>query len=194
MATDSRTSMVRSAASLIATRGATATSFSDVIAESGAPRGSIYHHFPDGKRELVENAVRWTSDQILAHLRASDGGTPRQVMERFIDLWRASVLASRGSSGCAVAAVALDTDAGEPGLIDAVRAAFRSWSSLFAEQLRVSGVPAARARSIALTTVAGMEGALILCRAEGNVRPLAAVAAELLRLLPGEPDRAGTAE
>jgi hypothetical protein len=34
-----------------------------------------------------------------------------------------------------------------------------------------------------MATVAGMEGALILCRAEGNVKPLDTVAEELLRLL-----------
>jgi len=32
--------------------------------------------------------------------------------------------------------------------------------------------------------VAGMEGSLILCRAEGNSGPLETVAAELMRLLP----------
>jgi len=32
-----------------------------------------------------------------------------------------------------------------------------------------------------------MEGALILCRAEGNVGPLEMIAAELLRLLPPLP-------
>ena len=62
--------MVRTAASLFSTRGANATSFSDVIAESGAPRGSIYHHFPDGKKQLAEDAIRYTADRVLAHLQA----------------------------------------------------------------------------------------------------------------------------
>lgn len=186
MARDSRASMVRSAASLIATRGVSATSFSDVLADSGAPRGSIYYHFPDGKRALVEDAIRWTSERVLAHLQAGETASPRAVMERFVDLWRASVLASGGASGCAVAAVALDTDARGQVLIDAVRTAFRSWSDLLAGQLEAAGVPPDRAMPIALTAVAGMEGALILCRAEGNGEPMEAVAEELLRLLPPE--------
>ena len=49
----SRDRMVRSAAGLIARRGMNATSLSDVLTESGAPRGSVYHHFPDGKRQLA---------------------------------------------------------------------------------------------------------------------------------------------
>jgi hypothetical protein len=63
---------------------------------------------------------------------------------------------------------------------------FRSWRRLLTEQLEAVGVPPGRSQSIALTTVAGMEGALILCRAEGGVSPLETVATELLRLLPGD--------
>ena len=67
MPQDSRASMVRSAAALIGSQGVSATSFSDVLADSGAPRGSIYHHFPDGKKQLAEDAIRWTSDRVLAY-------------------------------------------------------------------------------------------------------------------------------
>ena len=185
MTSDSRERMVRSAASLIRTRGVNATSFSEVLADSGAPRGSIYHHFPEGKQQLAENAIRWTSERVLARLRAGAAATPSDVLKRFIDLWRQVVLTSRGTAGCVVAGVAIDTDAGETGQIDLVRSTFRSWTALLAEQLKAVGVPAGRAAPIALATLAGMEGALILCRAEGNAKPLDTVAEELLRLLPG---------
>ena len=183
MPSDSRSKMVRSAADLIRTRGVSATSFSDVLADSGAPRGSIYHHFPDGKAQLAEEAVRWTSQRVLAYQRACAPKTPAEVMDCFIELWRGTVLASAGASGCVVAGVALDVSAEEPGLIDVVRTTFRDWVAVLTEQLEATGVPAPRAGSIATTTVAGMEGALILCRAEGDVRPLEIVAAELKRLL-----------
>ena len=56
-----------------------------------------------------------------------------------------------------------------------------------AEQLEATGIARQRAKTIALTTLAGMEGALILCRAEGNVKPLDAVADELMRLVEAAP-------
>ncbi len=184
--TDSRASMVRSAASLIRTRGVNATSFSDVLADSGAPRGSIYHHFPDGKEQLAGDAIRWTSDRVLAHQRGCRATTPAGVLDCFIDMWRQVVLASGGAAGCVVAGVAIDTVAGDRPLIDVVRATFRSWVDLLTEQLVAVGVPGRRAARVALAVVAGMEGALILCRAEGNSVPLETVAAELKRLLPPE--------
>ena len=184
--------MVRSAAALIGTRGLTATSFSDVVTHSGAPRGSIYHHFPDGKRQLAESAIGWTSDQVLGHLRACRATTPADLLACFINLWRQSVLASRGSSGCAVAGVAIDIGAFEDDLIGLVRTTFQSWVTELTRRLQDLKVPADRARSIAFTAVAGMEGALILCRAEGNSRPLEAVAKELIRLLPTKTRRTGS--
>jgi len=183
VAGDSRERMIRSAASLISSRGVSATSFSDVVADSGAPRGSIYHHFPDGKQQLATEAIRWTSDRVVAYLRAGTESTPDAVLSRFIRLWRQVVVTSNASSGCVVAGVALDTGA-EDGLMDVARETFRSWEAVLAEQLEEAGLPTRRARGIAVATLAGMEGALILCRAEGNVQPLDDIAEELTRLLP----------
>jgi AcrR family transcriptional regulator len=186
MTSDSRASMVRSAASLIRSRGLSATSFSDVLADSGAPRGSIYHHFPRGKEQLAGDAIRWTSERVVAHQRACRATTAAGVLRCFIDMWRQVVLTSNGTEGCVVAGTAIDTVAGERGLIDVVRATFGSWVDLLTEQLEAVGVPTRRASRVAVATLAGMEGALILCRAEGSTGPLETVAAELLRLLPPE--------
>ena len=183
MANESRANMVRSAASLIGSRGATATSLSEVLSDSGAPRGSIYHHFPDGKKQLTGEAVRWISDRVLAYLGSGPTGSPAEVLGRFVDIWRQVVVTSGGTAGCVVAGVAIDTVDDAP-LMEVVRATFRSWVDLLASQLEAAGVTADRATPIAQATLAGMEGALILCRAEGDVAPLDTVAEELMRLLP----------
>jgi AcrR family transcriptional regulator len=175
--------MVRSAAALIGSRGVSDTSFSDVLSASGAPRGSIYHHFPEGKQQLAEEAIRWTSERVLAAQRACAGTTPAEVLGCFIGLWRTVVVASGARAGCVVAGVAVDTPADETALMEVVRATFRSWTALVAEQLAATGVLEPRATSIAVAALAAMEGALILCRAEGDVAPLDAVAGELLRLV-----------
>jgi TetR/AcrR family transcriptional repressor of lmrAB and yxaGH operons len=184
MTSDSRARMVRSAASLIRTRGVTGTSFSDVLADSQAPRGSIYHHFPEGKEQLAADAIRWTSERVLAHQRDCPATTPEGVLDWFIDMWRQVVVSSGGRAGCVVAGVAVDTDVAEAGPMTLVRATFRSWMDLLTAQLRTAGLTPTRAAAVATATLAGMEGALILCRAERSVAPLETMAAELRRLLP----------
>jgi TetR/AcrR family transcriptional repressor of lmrAB and yxaGH operons len=183
MPNDSRASMVRGAASLISSRGLNATAFSDVLAESGAPRGSIYHHFPGGKRQLAEDVMRLTSELVLGHQRACPGESAREILEWFIDLWRRSVVNSAGAYGCAIAGVALDT-AGDSELLAVAQESFRSWSGLLAGQLEAAGLTPDEATRVALTVVASMEGALIVCRAEQSAEPLEIVAAAMLSLLP----------
>lgn len=182
MSSDSRSKMVRSAAQLIRSRGMNAASFSEVLAASGAPRGSIYHHFPRGKDQLAEDAIRWTSDRALKYQRSCVAKTPEGVLDWFVDMWRQIVVASDGAEGCVVAGVAIDAAAGDD-LIALVRDTFRTWVDVIAGQLRAVGVPGRRARPVALAAVAGMEGALILCRAERDTGPLETVAAELTRLV-----------
>ena len=180
---DSRKKMVRSAADLIGSQGLNATSLSDVLADSGAPRGSIYFHFPGGKRELAEDAMRWTSDQVIEHMRASSASTAPEVLHHFVALFQHVVEATDGAAGCAVAGVTIDVPAGEDGLLVVARQAFHDWATVLAQQLKDVGVDEARASGIAVLTVASVEGALILCRAEGGRAPLDAIAEELLRLV-----------
>src|ERR1700691_1286770 len=96
VASDSRKKMVESAAALIGSQGMNATSFSDVVTDSGAPRGSIYFHFPGGKRELAEDAIRWTSEQVMAYIRSGDASSPSEVLRHFVALFRHVVDSSDG--------------------------------------------------------------------------------------------------
>src|SRR2546423_10851003 len=129
MSTDSRASMVRSAASLIRSRGVSATSLSDVLADSGAPRGSIYHHFPDGKRQLAEDAIQWTSERLLAHLRAGAPASPSDVMERFIAMWRQVVVTSAGTAGCVGGGAGVDTRPRDPAPMGGGPADLPTWAA-----------------------------------------------------------------
>src|SRR2546422_11041409 len=128
--------MVRSAASLIRRRGLSRASFADIVADSGAPRGSIYHHFPQGKDQLAKEAIRATSDWVLAKQGACAAKTPVGVLECFIDLWRQVVVASNGAAGGVVAGGAVDTRPGAPEVIGGGRGPVQPVGGLPAPRLR----------------------------------------------------------
>src|SRR4051812_45966638 len=79
MPKDSRRKMIESTVTLLAKHGLDATSFSDVIAHSGTPRGSIYHHFPEGKDQLVDAALTLAGERALSVLDVVEGATPAEV-------------------------------------------------------------------------------------------------------------------
>lgn len=180
MPAGSRERMIRAAIDLFRERGYAATSFQDIIERSGAPRGSIYHHFPDGKDQLAREALRWYADQVTQALDAArTGGSPIDVVDLLVSSLREALVASDFSAGCAVAAVTLDLRSGEDVLRTSVTDAFAHWRKTLAAAFTRAGATAAQARRLASFTVAATEGALILARADRSTRPLDDVRTEL---------------
>jgi TetR/AcrR family transcriptional regulator, lmrAB and yxaGH operons repressor len=177
---DSRTSMISSAAALIGARGLSGTSFSDVLADSGAPRGSIYHHFPGGKAQLVTEAVqRYAALTLRAINRAAESGSSVDTVRMFVETVRSGLRASDFRSGCAIAGVVLDLGPEEAALLTLTAESFRLWRNRLAATFRRDGATEAQARRLGTLVVAAVEGALILARAERDVAPIADVGHEL---------------
>jgi len=179
---DARRRMIESAVTLLAKRGLQATAFSDVLAHSGAPRGSIYHHFPEGKDQLVDAAIELAGDRALRVLEAVDGRRPKAVTMFFLDIWRRVLDRSRLRAGCAVLAVTVATDS--PDLLDHAASIFRAWRRRLAELYIAGGMEAVAAARLATTLVAASEGAVVVSRAERSLEPFELVAEELVAMTP----------
>ena len=177
-----RQRMVLAAVALLSERGLGGASFSEVIGRSGAPRGSIYHHFPDGKDALAAEAVAFVGERVLALLRRRDGATPGQVLERFLAAWRDVLVRSDCQAGCAIAAVAHERRE-HPELGAQAAAVFIAWERELEEALVAAAMPCVKAARAAPLILAAVEGALILCRARRELAPLDAVGAALADLV-----------
>ena len=178
---DVRTNMVRGAAGLLATKGVEGTSFAEVLTATGSPRGSIYHHFPGGKSELLHAALDLVSKRGLAVMETTRGRPAVEVVERFLGLWRQLLDGTELTGGCAVLAV---TVAGsEVGLLDHAGAIFRDWTSQLAGLLVAGGVADPPAQQLAVMIIAATEGAVALCRAERSRQPFDVVAESLTQMV-----------
>ena len=180
---DARRKMIESAVTLLAMRGLEGTAFSDVLERSGAPRGSIYHHFPGGKDQLVDAAIELAGDRALKVLDAVEGAPPVEVTSYFLELWRQVLTRSDLRAGCAVLAVTVATDS--PDLLDHAAEVFRAWRGRLAELYVAGGLDEDRARRLAITLVAASEGAVVVSRAERSLDPFEEVAAQLVAMTPG---------
>jgi TetR/AcrR family transcriptional regulator, lmrAB and yxaGH operons repressor len=171
-----RDRMIAGAVRLLAQQGLQATSFSEVLALTGAPRGSIYHHFPGGKDQLVAAAVDAAGAHALDVLAPLAGSDPVTVTETFLGLWRLLLERTGTTVGCAVLAVTVSARSDE--LLDRAGQVFRSWRSRLGELLAAGGHPDADA--FAATLIAASEGAVVLARAERSLEPFDVVAGFLV--------------
>ena len=190
-----RERMVVSAALLIRERGAHPTAIADVLAHSGAPRGSAYHYFPGGRTQLLCEAVDYAGEFMAAHLgRASSG---LDALDGLFEYYRDELQRSDFRAGCPVVAVAVEAgDPDKPEQSAAVRdraaAVFARWRQIIAELLTADGVSAARARELAVLVLSSFEGALVIARAGRDLEPVEAVHAQLRSLIVTETPSART--
>ncbi|MCU1514303.1 MAG: hypothetical protein JWO10_1393 [Microbacteriaceae bacterium] len=178
--------MVEGAVQLLATNGLEGTSFSELLELTGAPRGSVYHHFPQGKNQLLSSAVTFAGDRALALLDQWVGATPEEITERFLAIWKTILTRSGFAAGCAIVAVTVSTDS--PALLDQTAGVFRSWRARIAELFEQGGAEPRAAARFAATLVAASEGAVVISRAEQSMEPFDLVSEQLIeqvrQLLP----------
>ena len=181
---DTRERMVRSAAALLREYGASATSIDRVLAHSGAPRGSVYHHFPGGRAQLIEEAAALAGDFISSRIEvAARSEDPGAVIEKFVSLWRTWLGDSNFRAGCPIVAVTVSNNDDTPRLARSAADVFGRWTDGLATSFAGHGLSAARARRLAKFVIAAVEGAVVMCRAERSFEPLDAAAAEIRELL-----------
>jgi TetR/AcrR family transcriptional regulator, lmrAB and yxaGH operons repressor len=170
--------MIDGAVALLASRGMEGTSFADVLERTGAPRGSIYHHFPDGKDELIGAAIGEALGRAMAVTAAHAGAPAVEVAEAFLGAWGMLLGATHCGAGCALVAVAVDT--GSAPLREQAGAAFRTWLDHLAGLLEQGGLSRPAAQRHAVLLLAGAEGAVVLSRAMSEPSAFDSVAASLL--------------
>jgi AcrR family transcriptional regulator len=167
-----RERFIASAIVLLRSGGLAAAGVIQVTEHAKAPRGSLYHYFPDGKSQLVNEAIAVYQEQVSAHLAAALGSTA--ALGRRVEALFKGVAGRMEASGffqsCAVGATVVDLTAAEESTQRATRDALAAWARTAEEHLREIE-PFHRPR-LARLLVTMLEGAQIAARAERNSRPL----------------------
>lgn len=178
MASSARERIVEGTAGLLARRGLQATSLNEILAASGAARGSMYHSFPDGKEQVVSEALGLAGARTMEWLDRWEGDRADLVTERFLHGWRLLLARSDCGTGCAVVAVTVAADTKR--LLDDAAEVFRAWRTRLTHLLERGGLPAESAAGFATLLIAATEGAVVLARAERNLEPFELTAEQLL--------------
>jgi AcrR family transcriptional regulator len=182
-----RERMVRSAMALICVRGVNGTGLRDVVRHADAPRGSLQHYFPEGKEQLVGEALALagrTASRTVRRLQERDGEIrPSDVFAAMVGAWRGWLTETDYALGCPVVATVADAVTVTPGLRAAAAETFEVWQASVADVLASAGVPAERTVPLAALLLSALEGAIVMCRARHDLAPLDTVLAELGPLL-----------
>lgn len=166
--------MIATTGRLLRRQGYAATGLNEIIEESGAPKGSVYFHFPDGKEELAAAAVERFGELILRHLGRGleSADDVAGAVEGFFDAYARHFEETEFAEGCAVASVALENATTHEQLAGAASHALRSWTDAFARALAEEGHEPESAHRTATLIVAAIEGAIVMAKGERSTEPL----------------------
>ena len=167
----SRARMLDATIGLMRRSGLAGTGVNQIVVASGGPKGSVYHFFPDGKRQIaIEALARYAArvhaamDQALSRARG-----PRAKVRALFGLLERRLEEADFGASCAVGAVTLDLDDALADVRPAAAAAFADWRALIASHFAIRD--RARRDAFAGLVLTAIQGGYVRGRAERSVEP-----------------------
>lgn len=188
-----RSNILNAAVTLFRRRGYAATGLADILQHSRAPKGSLYHYFPQGKEQLGEEAALLAGAVVSQTLRklGEEHSSAADVMRAYGKLLAGWLEASAFEDGCPLATTLLETTPQSTRMAAAGQQAFNQWTAEIRTLLEHQGADAETARRLAQLAIATIEGALIQARVESSARPVLESTEEIAFLMEARLARTG---
>ena len=186
MPNTTRDRLIGATAELFRRQGYTGTGVKQIVEAAGAPFGSMYHFFPDGKEALGAETIRWSGAMYgqLIDLVYTPGSDPVLATRTFFEAAADTVRDTDYADACPIATVALEVASSSETLRLATAEVFESWLVAIDARLVAAGLTKTQARNLSVSLFSLLEGAFILARATRDdtpVRTAGRAAADLVR-------------
>lgn len=172
-----RENLIGTAVQLFRTKGYNGVGLTELLAVSGAPKGSFYHHFPGGKEELGVAALslsdRVIGDLIEACFAASSN--EREAVERLAETIAALFEKSSYRAGCPITSIAIDAMPQSASLTTAGQAVLTNWNEIAVKHAMRWGRTQGEAQAFADRLTIALEGAWLVARIRQSKAPFSNV-------------------
>jgi TetR/AcrR family transcriptional repressor of lmrAB and yxaGH operons len=172
--TEPKEKTVIAAAKLFRRQGYHGTALHDILDAGGAPRGSLYFHFPRGKEEIGEAAIAMVAERVRLAIDtgAKTSASVEEFLTRVIERGASDLEQSNFQEGCPIATLALEVAGQSEALGAAAGKAFKTWEDELKRGLEHFGMAPADAGRLASMVLGQFEGALLLARTYRNMDPI----------------------
>lgn len=174
MTTPTRERIIESSGQLFRRQGFAGTGVKQVVSAAPAPFGSVYHFFPGGKQELAAEVLRTGGAHFLGLYQTIAAQAPDlpTAINRFFAGAARTLRASDFADACPIATVASEVANTHDDLRAVCDEVFETWLAAIVGDLVRAGLTRRRARPLALTLLALIEGAFLLSRTSRSAAPM----------------------
>ncbi|HEX2392031.1 MAG TPA: TetR/AcrR family transcriptional regulator [Solirubrobacterales bacterium] len=174
MGNDTKERILDSSGELFRRQGYMGTGVKQILAEAGAPFGSLYHFFPGGKSELGAETVRRSG--FLYGLLLGEYAGPEVELASGIRAFFAGAAETLRETdyadACPIATVALEMSSSDEEMRLACADVFEAWIDGGTARFVEEGLSAETARGLVIQMICGLEGAFVLSRALRSTEPV----------------------
>ncbi len=168
---DTRSRILRAALRLFRKHGYHGVGITDILAQAQAPKGSMYHHFPDGKEEIGAAVVALIADGVLQMFDTVDPQLPPAAAVADVAATLCDGMVRTRHELCALFAAFVAEKGSAPRLAIAVDEAYSRIAAALEKRLRSGGFTAAQARDRAMLVVMLLEGGSLIAAARDDIAP-----------------------
>jgi TetR/AcrR family transcriptional regulator, lmrAB and yxaGH operons repressor len=177
---DAKAKMMATAEALFRTQGIAATGLTQILEESGAPKGSFYHHFPGGKDQMLAEALdgyMTRGEGLIRHIVGQAGPDTGGFVTRLCVALANDMERGGWSRGCLLQVTAAEMASADTEWMARLQRGARAWHTALAQPFVDAGHGEQEAHSQAEALMAALDGARTMARIERSRAPFEAVAA-----------------
>jgi TetR/AcrR family transcriptional regulator, lmrAB and yxaGH operons repressor len=182
---DTKSLIVDIATNLFQQKGYKGVGLNEILKECNITKGALYHHFPNGKEELLIACLQSMNESITASIEGIFRGYPttleasQAMLEKLVDDFDREGTITGYTFTSIVSEMA--------SLSDSIRIAcsllYTNIQGIYSNKLEEDGFSKEKAYSTALMMTATIEGGIMLCLTQNTSDPLKMISSVLPNLL-----------
>ena len=180
-----REKILQTASELMEKQGYHGTGLNEIIQKSGAPKGSLYYYFPEGKEQLAGEAILRAGQIVSERFRTTTAKEPNpaQAIHDFLYKIAKRMEETKFYTGSTMTMIAMETAAESKRINKACQEAYSMLIGAFKDKLHKGGMDESQAGDMAEMVIAAVEGGIILSRTYQDANHLRRIADHIFQML-----------
>ncbi len=184
---DTKSMIIDKATALFQQKGYIGVGLTEILKACNISKGALYHHFPNGKEELLIACLQALNEEITRDMEDIFGRYPttREATNAMVEKLTHHFETEGTLKGYTFSSIVSEMAA----LSDPVRIAcaqlYQRMQDIYYKKLVADGYPEDKARSFALMMTASIEGGMMLCLTQKATEPLKVISQVLADSIKG---------
>ncbi|MGN4125065.1 TetR/AcrR family transcriptional regulator [Lysinibacillus sphaericus] len=182
---DTKSLMIDTATTLFQQKGYKSVGLSEILKACNVTKGALYHHFPNGKEELLITCLHALQETITTEINTifSAHQSTKEATQAMINKLIHNLESEGTITGYTFSSIVSEMATVSEPVRKACSALYENIQHIYYSRLKNDGLSNESASAMALLMTATIEGAMMLCLTQKSTDPLKTIAKLLPHLL-----------